>query len=165
MVRAGRADDGAAVLALWDAAIAWLVARGQEEQWGTEPASARRPARDMVRQWAAGAGLRIAELDGEPVGASVIVRSRPEYVPPTVQSETYLLFLVSDRARTGLGIGSELVRRAAADARRAGSEALRVDCWAGAPDLVAWYERQGFTRTVTFPVGDHWRGHLLEMPL
>lgn len=127
VVRAGRVGDGAAVLALWDAAIAWLVARGQAGQWGTEPASARQQTRDLVREWVAGTGLRVAELDAEPVGASVIVQAHPGYVPPIERSETYLLFLVSDRARAGLGIGSELVRRAAAEARGAGSEVLRVD--------------------------------------
>jgi hypothetical protein len=64
VVRAGRAGDGAAVLALWDAAIAWLVARGQAGQWGTEPASARPLVCDLARAWAAGTGLRVAELDG-----------------------------------------------------------------------------------------------------
>jgi GNAT superfamily N-acetyltransferase len=107
----------------------------------------------------------VAELDGEPVGASVIVPAGPEYVPPAGPSETYLLFLVSDRSRAGLGIGSELVRRAAAEARAAGSEVLRVDCWAGAADLVAWYERQGFTRTETFTVRGYWHGQLFEMRL
>ncbi len=163
LVRAGTPTDGAAVLAIWDRAIAWLVARGQTGQWGTEPASARPRAREAVQEWAAGTGLRIAELDGEPVGASVIVKARPDYVPPTQRSETYLLFLVSDGTHAGLGVGSELVQRAAADARAAGSELLRVDCWAGAPDLVAWYERQGFVRSGTFTVGDGWPGQLFEM--
>ena len=165
VVRAGQESDAAAVLGLWDAAIAWLVARGQTGQWGTTPASARPRARDLVHEWAAGAGLRVAELDGEPVGASVVAKEHPEYVPPVDRRETYLRFLVTDRTRPGLGIGSKLVRRAAVEARAAGSEVLRVDCWAGAPDLVAWYERQGFTRSGTLIVNDDWRGQLFEMPL
>jgi GNAT superfamily N-acetyltransferase len=165
VVRAGQPGDAAAVLALWDTAIAWLVARAQTGQWGSEPASDRPWCRDAVREWSAGTGLRIAELDGEPAGASVIVPARPAYVPPAERSETYLRFLVSDRRRAGLGVGSKLVERAVADARAAGSEVLGVDCWAGAPDLVAWYERQGFIRSRTFSVRDDWQGQLLEMPL
>lgn len=164
-IRVGREGDAAAVLALWDAAIAWLVARGQTGQWGTRPASARPRIRDVAREWAAGPGLRVAELDREPVGVSVVTGTPPAYVPPAGRRETYLLFLVSDRARAGLGIGSDLVRRAAAEARAAGSQVLRVDCWADAPDLVAWYERQGFTRSGILTVNDGWRGQLFEMPL
>ena len=165
VVRAGRESDAAAVLELWDTVIAWLVARGQTAQWGAQPASARPHARDMVHGWAAGTGLRVAELGGERVGVSVVGGDHPKYVPPVDQRETYLRFLVSDRTRAGLGIGATLVRRAAAEARAAGSQVLRVDCWAGAPDLVAWYERQGFTRSGTFTVNGGWRGQLLEMPL
>jgi GNAT superfamily N-acetyltransferase len=149
-IRADHESDAAAVLALWDTAIARLVARGQTGQWGATPASARPQVRDMVRDWVAGAGLRVAELDGKPAGASVVTSSHLQYVPPAGQRDTYLPFLVADRTRAGLGIGSALARQAAADARAAGSQVLRVDCWAETPDLVTWYEPQGFTRSATF---------------
>lgn len=165
LVRVGRLGDRAAVLALWDQAIAWLVEREQSGQWGTEPASARNRNRKMVGEWEAGTGLRVVELDGEPVGASVMVGVSPVYVPPTTRRESYLLFLIADRAHARRGIGSELVRRAANEARAAGSELLRVDCWAGAGELVAWYERQGFVRSDSFTVGDGWPGQVFEMPL
>jgi hypothetical protein len=45
-----------------------------------------------------------------------------------------------------------------------GAELMRVDCWAGAPPLVHWYERQGFRRTETFDV-DGWAGQVFEQPL
>ena len=66
-----------------------------------------------------------------------------------------------------MGIGAELVARAAAEARAAGSEVLRVDCWAGAPTLVAWYERQGFVRSDSFTVEVRgpWHGQVFEMRL
>jgi hypothetical protein len=53
-------------------------------------------------------------------------------------------------------------------ARERGVEQLRVDCWAGAPSLVGWYERVGFERSGTFELDgplDGWRGQLLTMPL
>jgi GNAT superfamily N-acetyltransferase len=164
-IRHGQQTDAEAVLALWDAAIAWLVIRGQPGQWGVGPASARPQSVDLVHRWSAGAGLRIAELDGETIGASVIASARPDYVPAISRREMYLLFLVTDRARRGQGIGNGLVRQAKADARAAGSQVLRVDCWAGAPDLVAWYERQGFVRTETFEVNNGWCGQVFAMAL
>ena len=167
LIREGRGGDGEVVLGLWDTAISWLAERGQPGQWGTEPASSRPRTREMVDQWLLTPGLRIAELDGRPVGASVIGPEPPGHVPPTQLRETYLLFLISDRNHAGAGIGAELVRRAADEARTAGSEVLRVDCWAGAPPLVAWYERQGFVRSDTFTVDVRgpWHGQVFEMRL
>jgi GNAT superfamily N-acetyltransferase len=165
--RPGRKTDDLAVLAMWDKAIAWMVDRGQEGQWGAVPASQDPRCRDMVREWVQGPGLRIAELDGRAVGASVITGSAPAHVPSITRRGTYLLFLVSDRDEAGRGIGSELVRDAVADARANGSEVLRVDCWADAPDLVAWYERHGFARSDTFTVDVRggWDGQVFEMKL
>ena len=167
LIREGHAGDGDVLLALWDTAIAWMVERGQPEQWGTEPASSRPRTRELVEQWVKEQGLRIAELGGEPVGASVIGPVPPAHVSATSLRETYLHFLISDRGHAGFGIGSELVRRAAAEARAGGSEVLRVDCWAGAPGLVAWYERQGFVRSGTFTVDVRgpWHGQVFEMRL
>lgn len=167
LIREGRATDGDVVLGVWDEAIAWLAQRGQPEQWGTEPASSRARTREMVDQWLTEPGLRIAEIDGAAVGASVIGPAPPAHVPRTALAETYLLFLISSRAHAGMGIGAELVARAAAEARAAGSEVLRVDCWAGAPTLVAWYERQGFVRSDTFTVEVRglWHGQVFEMML
>lgn len=165
IVRRGGKTDTDAVLDLWDAAIAWLVARGQMAQWGTEPASARPRCCELVKEWASGPGLRIAELDGAPVGVSVVVSSCPEHIPPATRPEAYMLFLMSDRERSGHGIGAALIEHAAREARADGSELLRVDCWAEAPDLVGWYERNGFVKTDTFTVRDIWRGQVFEMTL
>jgi GNAT superfamily N-acetyltransferase len=168
LIREGAGTDAPAIFSIWDRAIAWLVARDQAMQWGTEPASEQPRYREFVQKWVTHPkGLRIAELDGKAAGVSVIVDTHPDYVPAIERRETYLLFLVSDRDHAGKGVGSELVKRAVEDARDAGSELLRVDCWAGAPGLVAWYERQGFVRSTTFTVDSHggWRGQVLEMTL
>ena len=166
-IRDGRSTDDVALLAMWDQAIRWMVNRGQSQQWGVEPASQQPRHREMVRQWVRGTGLRIAECDGRPVGASVIVGEPPAHVRPTVLRETYLLLLISDRDAAGHGIGSSLVSRAVSDARDNGSEVLRVDCWADAPDLVAWYERQGFVRSDTYTVDapGGWNGQVFELKL
>ncbi len=152
---------------MWDQAIAWMVDRGQAQQWGTIPASEQPQHREMVHKWVGDPGLRIAERAGRPVGASVIGSEPPAHVPPTLLPETYLLFLISDREQAGTGVGAHLVRRAVSDARASGSEVLRVDCWADAPELVAWYEQQGFVRSDTFTVDVRggWNGQVFELKL
>jgi GNAT superfamily N-acetyltransferase len=166
-IRDGRPADKAVILRMWDDAVSWTVDRGQAMQWGSEPISTQSRHRDLVQSWVMGTGLRIAAINGEGVGASVIVQQPPEHIPPVPVSETYLLLLLSDRRRAGLGIGADLVDRAAADARAAGSDLLRVDCWADAPSLVAWYERQGFVKSTTFTVDVRggWHGQVFEMRL
>jgi len=159
-IRRGSTDDTGTLLALFDEAVAWLVARGQTGQWGSEPFSARPSTATRVRAWAAGGGLRIAEEDGEPVGALVLGR-RPAWVPPVPEVERYVQALVSSRRHAGRGVGAALLAHAREEAREGGAELLRVDCWEGAPALVAWYERQGFARAGTFAV-DGWRGVVLE---
>jgi hypothetical protein len=63
-IRKGSAADAPAVVGLFDAAVAWLVARGQEGQWGTTPWSQRPELVARAYAWAQGDGLRIAEEDG-----------------------------------------------------------------------------------------------------
>jgi ribosomal protein S18 acetylase RimI-like enzyme len=163
LVRAGTAADAPVLVALFDEAVAWLAARGQTGQWGTGPFSAD-PARvDQLTRMAAGGGLRIAETAaGEPAGALVLGERYP-WVEPAPVPELYVTALVTSRRHAGEDVGGALVRAAVAEARTAGVPLLRVDCWADAPGLVAWYERQGFTRTATFVVDGGWRGQVLSM--
>jgi GNAT superfamily N-acetyltransferase len=160
-IRDGRPSDAAAVLALFDEAVAWLVRRGQTGQWGSEPFSAIEARVAAATEWAASSGLRIAERDGAVVGA-LVLGARPEWVTPADEPERYIQALVSSRAHAGHDIGGTLVRRAIAEAQAAGIGLLRVDCWAGAPPLVAWYERQGFVRSSTFEVRG-WPGQVLSL--
>ena len=41
---------------------------------------------------------------------------------------------------------------------------MRVDCWADAPGLIAWYERQGFVRCSSFEQNG-WVGQIFDMTL
>jgi ribosomal protein S18 acetylase RimI-like enzyme len=162
-IRPGSPADYDALLALFDEAVAWMVARGQEGQWGSRPFSERPESRKRVREMAASEGLWVAQRAGEPVGA-LIVGSHPPHVEPIERREVYIELLISARRYAGHGIGARLVRLAREIAIERGVEVLRVDCWAGAPSLVAWYERQGFTRSDTFDV-DGWSGQVFEMSL
>jgi GNAT superfamily N-acetyltransferase len=116
-----------------------------------------------VREWASGDGLWMADQDGRAAGA-LVVGSRPDHVHPAGEPELYVELLLSSRALAGRGIGAELLAHAVALASEAAVPLLRVDCWAGAPTLVAFYELQGFARDGTFDVKG-WTGQVFSMRL
>jgi GNAT superfamily N-acetyltransferase len=159
-IRRGGPADAPAVLRFFDEAVEWMVARGQTGQWGDRPFSERPETRARVREFAEHPGLWIAERDSVPLGA-LIVGERPPHVEPIDESELYIELLISARRHAGNGIGARLVRLADRLAVERGVEVLRVDCWAGAPTLVGWYEAQGFRRSGTFDVRG-WKGQVFE---
>ena len=159
-IRPGTPDDEGALLALFDEAVAWMVARGQPGQWGDRAFSERPETRARVREFAESPGLWIAERGDEPLGA-LIVGVRPPHVAPIDRSELYIELLISSRRHAGNGIGARLARLADEIAVERGVEVLRVDCWAGAPTLVGFYEAQGFTRSGVFDVRG-WKGQVFE---
>jgi GNAT superfamily N-acetyltransferase len=162
-IRRGGPDDAEAVIALFDEAVAWMVARGQTGQWGSEPMSRNAKMVARVREWAAGDRLWMMDDGGVAVGA-LVVGSRPEHVHRVDEPELYVELLLSSRARAGERIGARLVEHAVALARHAGVGLLRVDCWAGAPGLVAFYEQQGFVRDGAFDARG-WIGQVFSMRL
>jgi GNAT superfamily N-acetyltransferase len=139
-------DDSGLLLDMFDDGVAWLVARGQPEQWGTEPFSQRPEGCKRAQDLAASGGLWIAEIGEEPVGA-LVVGEAPEYAPAIDRPELYIELLLTRRRHAGQGLGTRLIEIAIREARAAGREVVRVDCWAGAPGLVSWYRRHGFTPT------------------
>jgi GNAT superfamily N-acetyltransferase len=157
-IRRGGPADAPAVLRFFDEAVEWMVARGQTGQWGTEPLSRSPRMVARVEQWAAGDGLWMAEHEGEAVGA-LVVGERPDHVHPVDVDELYVELLLSSRRHAGERIGANLVAHART---LAGERLLRVDCWAGAPRLVRFYEEQGFVRDGTFAVGG-WEGQVFSM--
>ncbi len=162
-IRPGDESDGPAVVALFDEAVAWLVKRGQTGQWGAIPFSERPGIRERVHAFRIGGGLYIAERDGVAVGI-LVVGSAPAYAPPAPVPELYITLLLSSRQVAGQGIGDVLVNKAIELAYERGAEVLRVDCWAHAPGLVRWYERQGFVRSSRFELNG-WQGQIFTMRL
>ncbi len=160
-IRRGSAADADAVIGLFDEAVAWMVARGQTGQWGERPMSENERMVARVRGWAAGDGLWMAEVDGAVAGA-LVVGERPEHVRAVDEPELYIELLLSSRRLAGNGIGARLIEHAVQLA--SGVDLLRVDCWAGAPKLVAFYEEQGFVRDGTFDVKG-WQGQVFSMRL
>ncbi|WP_433388691.1 N-acetyltransferase family protein [Micromonospora sp. KLBMP9576] len=164
-LRRGGPADAAAVLRLFDDAIAWLGARGRTGQWGTAPASTDTRRIAQAEAWTTGGGLWLATLDDRPVGA-LVVGAATDYVPPATEPELYVNLLITARDHAGAGIGARLLAHAAELARGRGLDLLRVDCYAGDDGaLVRWYERQGFTATDPFtverPGRDPWPGQVL----
>jgi GNAT superfamily N-acetyltransferase len=162
-LRRGTAADHPALMALFDEAVEWMVARGQEGQWGSEPWSARPSAVERARGMIESDGSWVIEHDGRAI-AVLVVGEHPPHVEPVDRPELYIELLITSRAEAGQDLGGRLIRHARALAVERGAAVLRVDCWAGAPHLVRWYEDQGFHRSGTFRVGD-WEGQVFEMPL
>jgi GNAT superfamily N-acetyltransferase len=160
----GSAGDAPALLALFDDAVAWLTARGQTGQWGSDPFSTNPRRRESAQGWASGGGLWFAHApDGARAGA-IVVGEAPDYVPPADVPELYVLVLLTAGAYRGAGVGAALIEHAAALARERGAQRLRIDCWDGVPELPAAYVRLGFTRTGSFDVGG-WPGAVLQRPV
>jgi GNAT superfamily N-acetyltransferase len=167
-IRPGGAEDAPKLLALFDDAVAWLVARGQTGQWGSEPFSAA-PARvSRAEGWAADGGLWFAVPDGDgrehPPAGAIVLGDAHDYVPAPDRPELYVQVLLRATAWRGRGVGARLIEHAIVVARERGAEQLRVDCWDGVPALPAQYERLGFERAGSFEVGD-WPGAILVRAL
>lgn len=158
-LRQGSIADEAGVVALFDDAVEWLVARGLSGQWGAEPFSARADMRALVTRTLRENEVRVAEHNQEMVGVLAVGVS-PPYVPGNPIPELYVALLLSARRLAGHRIGARLLELATEMAHERGARMMRVDCWADSPDLIGFYERQGFTRQGEFDLRG-WRGLVL----
>ncbi|MET9372758.1 GNAT family N-acetyltransferase [Streptomyces sp. NPDC003035] len=161
-IRKGGADDVPAILAMLDSAVVWLNGMGITDQWGTDPWTSKPAAVKKVGEIVDSGTPWIAEIDGEPAGTVTLTPHPTSYVAPVDEPEVYVHLLATDGRFHGRGVGAALLAHAVEETRRQGISLLRVDCFAGSEGrLVAYYERQGFTRTEPFTVGD-WPGQVLE---
>ena len=164
-IRPGDGADVPAVMAMFDEAVAWMVARGNTEQWGSEPWSSRPTKVESIRRRVERDDLWIAELGGAPVGALITSGKPQDYVEPVDEPELYVNLLLTSRSYAGRGIGAQLLAHARSLAVGQGVALVRVDCYRGGDgSLVRYYERHGFTRTHPFTVGE-WPGQVLEQRL
>ncbi|MEV1062352.1 GNAT family N-acetyltransferase [Streptomyces sp. NPDC050263] len=165
-IREGGPDDVPVILGMLDSSVEWLVSQGRTGQWGTKPLSESQSVLESIVRYMDDGEVFIAEADGVPA-ATVTLTDAPgaylAHLPPPGEPERYIHWLASDRRFKGHGVGSALLAHAAETTRRAGVALLRVDCYAGDDRaLVAYYERNGFTATQAFTVGDKdWPGQLL----
>lgn len=143
--RAGSTKDLDAVLALFDANVAWLVEQGRPDQWGSEPFSENPKLVEFARDLLASGTVTIAEIDGNAVGASVVTDHPMSYVPAIDEPERYLKLLIVSPAHRGEKIGRRLIELAREKTVDEGIDLLRVDCWSGGDRrLVSYYISEGF---------------------
>ncbi len=164
LVRGGPADRDA-VLALFDANVAWLAARGRAEQWGATPWTGDPEREAFVADLVEQDELWRAEADGTLAGVLVVGTTAPPWVAPAGEPELYVHLLIADPALRGAGVGARLLDHARKRAAEQGIALVRVDCWAGGDGrLVAYYEAEGFTRAGRFESGG-FQGQVLEQRL
>lgn len=161
-IREGSVADQPQVLLLFDEAVAWLSERGLVGQWGEQPFSERPDLRALVQRTLSENEVRIAEHEGAVV-AVLAVGASPPYVPSSPVPELYVSLLLSSRRLAGNAIGSQLLELAIEIARERGAKMVRVDCWADSPQLINYYEQQGFEREGGFDLRG-WRGRILSRP-
>jgi GNAT superfamily N-acetyltransferase len=140
VMRPAQPDDLAEVLAVFEDVRAWMINRGVNT-W--------RPIalwRDLIAQKIARQVVYLAWLDGQVVGTITLDWEVEELWDAEPTQAGYLAHFATRRALAGTGIGTQMLGWAEAEARRAGKDYLRLDCWAENRALCAYYERAGFER-------------------
>jgi len=164
-IRRASAADAPAVLGLFDEVIEWFVSIGNVQQWGSEPWSTMPRRIAQVTEACALPGAWVAQNEQGDVRAFLALGESMPYVPAPTGPELYVRVLVASRDVRVRGIGRRLMAFADEQARAAGVDHLRVDCYAGGSgDLVRFYESCGYTRIAPFNV-DGWPGMLLGRTL
>lgn len=168
-LRRAAPEDAAAVLRLFDEAIAWFVSIGNTGQWGTEPVSGTPRWEARAEEWCSGDDSWVVEHPEIGVCGLIALGDAVDYVPAAVEPELYVRVLIGSRDPRAKGVGRRLLALADERAAAKGVDLLRVDCYAGGSgDLVRFYEACGYTRAGTFAVGDEpnvWPGQVLERRL
>lgn len=168
----GNEDDLVNILALWDEAVAWLVAKGIEGQWGSTPFSQLPAMRERCLSWLRNGELFIAregDAYGGPIVATLaLVATIPHYAAsawgPAPDKGLYLEAFTTARIRHGSGLGRALLTWAEAYTLEQGKTVLRLDCWAENEALQAYYRGAGFQPRGTFRLGN-WEGQMFEKRL
>ena len=106
--------------------------------------------------------MTVAVRDGAVVGAMVLDRRVPAYVPSGVvpRGAFYVHTLVSARNEAGTGAGRLLLGHAMG---LAAGDPVALDHWSGSAELAALYENAGFIAVATFTLdhgGQPWSGTL-----
>jgi hypothetical protein len=154
------------LLDLVDGVVAWLLARGRSGQWGARPVSEHAGFRDRTAAGVAAGQVTVAVRDGAGVGAILLDRVLPAYVPAGLvpPGALYVHTLVSDRGPAGTGAGRLLLDHAVTSAARG---PLALDHWAGSPELADLYSRAGYVAVGSFVLdqrGEPWTGTVRVRP-
>jgi protein-tyrosine phosphatase len=132
--------DAATLVALYDEASAWLMARGLR-QWPPGMLSVAHERANIQ----AGHEVYLVWRDAEPAGMLTLQWDDPEMWGEQPSDAGYVHGLCVRRASAGLGVGAALLGWAEQRVAAAERDWLRLDCMARNPALRAYYERLGFT--------------------
>ncbi|WP_189534088.1 GNAT family N-acetyltransferase [Paludibacterium paludis] len=161
VIRRANEADAPAVLRIFDEIIAWFVEIHNQGQWGSEPWSTQPRQVARVTEACSLPGAWVAEEQGGPVRAALVLGEAMPYVPAMTEPELYVRLLVASRRSNYRGIGRHLMAFAEDQAKLAGVKRLRVDCYGGGSGaLVQFYESCGYERICAFDV-DGWPCQLL----
>lgn len=137
-VRAG-AEDAEPLLALREAAAAWLGSRGIR-QWAPGGVSV-----EQVRLQVGAGEWYVARAAGSVVAGLRLLWSDETFWGLRPADAVYVHGLVVGRAHAGIGLGRALLTWAAAQGQEAGRGWLRLDCMEDNHALRGYYERLGFS--------------------
>jgi len=152
--------DAEHLLALREAAAAWLAARGVR-QW--EPGEV---TLDEIRRQIEAGQWHVLRENGSPVAALRLLWQDDDVWGPQPPDAAYVHGLVVAEQRRGAGIGAGLLRWAAAQARAQGRSLLRLDCGEDNDALRRYYSQQGFRTVGRRDFAGRWYSVvLLERPL
>jgi ribosomal protein S18 acetylase RimI-like enzyme len=155
-----RAADAEPLLALREAAAAWLADRGIR-QWQPGEASLA----DVRHQVQAGEWHVVREAEAPAAALRLLWQDEPVWGPqPPVAA--YVHGLVVGQRHHGLGLGSAMLDWAGGQARARGRRLLRLDCGEDNQALRRYYGDQGFRAVGHRDFAGRWYSVvLLEQPL
>jgi len=148
--RPAEAADAQALLALREAAAAWLASRGVR-QW--EPGEV---GVQEVREQVDAGQWHVVREDGAPVAALRLLWQDEQVWGLQPPIAGYVHGLVVSQRHHGLGLGSALLRWAAGQVRGRGRCLLRLDCGEQNRDLRRYYTEQGFVEVGRRDSDDRW---------
>ena len=146
-IRRTKPNDLAAVLQLYDEAVAWLNARGIPDQWGTTPISERlHVVAEVCESLDFGAAAELDGLAGFIAVNTAVPTEVASLLGEQVSQAAWVHSLVARMTPEARGAGAALLRWAEAYALGQGRTCLGLGCWAGNTRLVSYYEGVGFRR-------------------
>lgn len=161
VMRVAERGDLDTVIALLDARIHWLRARGSD-QWSTGSTFRTRLANNIERSetW-------LLEDNGVAIATITLgAEGDPDFWTPDELRERaiYVSKMASKIDRRGEGLGALMIRWAQDRAARAGLDVVRWDAWRTNPQLQNYYRSIGARYVRTVDVADRWSGALFEVP-
>jgi GNAT superfamily N-acetyltransferase len=139
VIRRALEDELSLVSSVLSEAAHWLAARGQAiwELAELAPETLAPEVRDGL--------YYLAFEDGEAAGVARLTLDDPQVWPQATPGEAIYVHRLAVRRRSaGATLSHALLSFAAAEAKRRGCAAVRLDCIASRPKLRAVYERFGF---------------------